>query len=261
MLLCHKQQRARNGYQQQQVDKKLLQREADVVVVHQIGGKRAEVVAEEQVVDRAGSAHNKHYSLKNNLCLVGEQPVENSEPENEHSRSRKEGAHDVPNGVQVGSHYEELLRRSGDNRRGNENARQNREENRGKSEQLFVGLGSEFTRSIVCFLLDESDEKRDRKQSAYTLKDEQFFDDSRKEEVYNAENHQRAADAQQHNFQHLLGILDLVEDGLNKREQVVERPVKYKSRGRVVEEHKEERRHTVKLDLGFERVSLGEDNG
>ena len=52
---------------------------------------------------------------------------------------------------------------------------------------------------------------------------------------------------------------DLIKDILYQRKQIVERPVKNKSRGRTVEKNKKNQRHSIQLHLALQRHSFGID--
>ena len=55
-------------------------------------------------------------------------------------------------------------------------------------------------------------------------------------------------------------MLELIKDGLDEGEDVVERPVKHQAGGGCVQEEEEEHRHRVQLDLGLGRRALREDD-
>ena len=53
---------------------------------------------------------------------------------------------------------------------------------------------------------------------------------------------------------------ELIEDRLEQREEVIERPVEHEPRRRRVEKHEEKQRHGIQLHLCFRQAALGEDD-
>ena len=107
--------------------------------------------------------------------------------------------------------------------------------------------------------LDDGEKQREKKNDA-ECDEEQLFgkhvglvDKTAKDDKSNTEN---ACQYPQDQF----GILQLVENGLYKREEIVECPVEDKSRRGGLEEEEEEQSHSVKLDLALERKALEVDH-
>lgn len=55
-------------------------------------------------------------------------------------------------------------------------------------------------------------------------------------------------------------VPELIEDRLDEREEVIERPVEHEPRRRRVEKHEEKQRHGIQLHLCFRQAALGEDD-
>ena len=79
--------------------------------------------------------------------------------------------------------------------------------------------------------------------------------------AHETEHQQRRTGGSGQDLEHPSRMLELIKDGLDKGEDVVERPVKDQAGGGIVQEHEEEGGHAVELDFRLDGVVLRKDGG
>ena len=248
--------------QHRKVDEDLLRREVQSVFIAQSRRQNPQILPEEHIVDDCGAAEHPDGAVKDAARSGACEPVENAHPDHERAEGEAEGAHDKPQRVVEIVDVHELLRRGLDDRRRDQQTRQHREKHRPGEEELLV---KERLRLLFNPALHRAAGTHEHHQNRHlqpkTRDDEEHLAQHRGMVVEEQPEHQqaRARDGREHS-QHLSGVLELVENRLDEGEQVVERPVKHQAGGRGIEEHEEEQRHGIELNLRLEEAPLREDH-
>ena len=225
--------------------------------VFQVGGQRAEMLAEAHIVYDGDAAQHPEYPLKHYFAFGAGQTVEDARPDHEQAEGKTAGADQVPAGMIEQVQIHKFLRRCFDDRRGDEQTGQQGQKDTGAEKQLFVGSGLLGLGRVTNEPgKHQYPQGRDLEQNAQRDKIVPSRGGIEAEAAHCECDARKAGEY----TEDLLGVLQLVEDGFNQRKQVVQRPVKHQSGRRSVEEEQKEDRHGVELDLRFQQTSLGEND-
>ena len=223
------------------------------------GREHAEVLAEEhEVHDRHADEYPQNL-LKGDLALRAGQPVEDAEPDDKGADGEAQAVDDEPDRAVVHLHVHEFLRGRRDDGCRDIPADEQRQERGAAKEDLCVRLGG----GLVGGGLLRADQPHDQGQhQRRAQKQQRGLDDRPLGEgiAHETERQQRRTGDGGQDLEHPPRILELVEDGLDEGEDVVERPVKHQTGGGGVQEKQEEHRHRVQLDLRLGRCALREDD-
>ena len=165
----------------------------EALIVLQIGGDQTQIEAKEHKVGHCHDGGHRCQPGKDHLALVVCQPVEHRHPHQEGAAAHCAGDQQIVQRIMEGVDVHKFLGRCADHGGGDHQAGQDRQHSAGKQKYLLIRLGR-FHFAPLC------PEKGDQ--------------------LANEQGNAQGAD-RQHDLQNLLGVLQLIEDGLNQAEQVI----------------------------------------
>ena len=243
----------------EQVAPELGRRKLHAALKAERGREHTEVLAEEHEIHDGDADEHPQNLLKGDLALRAGQPVEDAEPDDKGADGEAQAVDDEPDRAVVHLHVDKFLRGRRDDGRRDIPADEQRQERGAAKEDLCVRLGG----GLAGGGLLRADQPHDQGQhQRRAQKQQRGFDDRPLGEgiAHETERQQRRTGDGGQDLEHPPRMLELVEDGLDEGEDVVERPVKHQTGGGGVQEKQEEHRHHVQLDLRLGRCALREDD-
>ena len=248
-----------DGCGREQIAPELGRRKLHAAIKAERGREHAEALAEEHEVHDGDADEHPQNLLKGDLALRACQPVEDAEPDDERADGEAQAVDDEPDRAVVHLHVHEFLRGRRDDGRRDIPADEQRQERGAAEEDLCVRLGGGLFGSGL-FPVDELQDQGQQQRRAQ--EQQRGLDDRPRGEgiAHETEHQQRRTGGSGQDLEHPSRMLELIKDGLDEGEDVVERPVKHQAGGGCVQEEEEEHRHRVQLDLGLGRRALREDD-
>ena len=248
----------RDRGQDREVQQLFLHGEGHAGVVFQIRRQRPEIRAEEHIVDHGDPAGDPDERAEHAARAGRGHVVEDPHPDDEEAEGEQRGvAHMAQRRIEVRREHE-LRRRGGHHSRGDQQPRQGREEHAAADKQARVLLRQLRAGRSAELAAQQIEREREHQQQRDRQHDRFLLPVFGVEEEQ-PEDQQRGAGRREQTEEERLRVFETAEQVLEERKQVVQRPVQHQAGGRAVQQHKEDQRHTVELQLVLERKTPGVD--